>query len=56
MNLADPDVKPEIEALSVNGLRYRSLHRENGAPDLAGNQRAIRSSRDRHLTNHACIL
>ena len=56
MNLADPDLKPEIEALSVNDLRYRSLNRKNGAPDLAGNQRAIRSSRDRHLTNHACIL
>ena len=56
MNLADPDLKPEIEALSVNDLRYRSLNQKNHAPDLAGNQRATHSSRDRPLTNHACIL
>ena len=56
MNLADPDLKPETEALSVNDLRHRPLNRENGAPDFAVNQRAICPSRDRHLTNHASIL
>jgi hypothetical protein len=56
MNLADPDLKPEIEALNVNDLRYRPWNQKNHAPGLVVNRRAIRPSRDRHLTNHACIL
>jgi hypothetical protein len=30
MNLADPDLKPEIEALSVNDLRYRPEESREG--------------------------
>jgi hypothetical protein len=56
VNLADLDLKPEIETLSVNDLRYRSLNPEIGAPDPAGNRRAVRPGRDRPLTNHACIF